>query len=189
MSVGTVVLECDECGASFSRGVLYGDFWYQLKSGDRYPLDRSLGWCNFCALMVAIEDLSGEQDIDEIQKNESWKQSAELKLKRSLFSRLFGDEKDRIAKCDRTLRMLREKSTFLRERSSPPRCLDCGSADVIRLPSAPWPQDVGVDIPAGWTHPMCGGQMIAKALPSRFHFSYPERVYDEDGLSIAPGFT
>ena len=184
MSVGTVVLECDGCGASFSRGVLYGDFWYQMPNGNRYPLDRALGWCNFCALMVAVEDLSGDRVNEEIKRAETWKYEAEQKLKRSLFSKLFGDEKARIARCDQELKMLRDNLAFLRARTSPSRCLDCGSSDIVILPTPPWPEDVGVDVPAGWNHPLCGGRMVAKALPGRLHFSYPPRVFNEHGVSI-----
>lgn len=184
MSVGTVILECDGCGASFSRGVLYGDFWYQMPNGDRYPLDRALGWCNFCALMVAVEDLSGDRVQEDIERNETWRRDAEHKLKRSLFSKLFGDEKDRIARCDAELGVLRANLAFLKARLSPPRCLDCGSSDVIILPNPPWPEEIGENIPAGWNHPLCGGPMIAKALPGRLHFSYPERVFNEHGISV-----
>jgi hypothetical protein len=135
--------------------------------------------------MVAIEDLSGQFDLKEIEKYEALKHSAELKLRSSLFSRMFGDEKKRIAAYDQELAALRAKVSFLKARSAPPRCLDCGSLEVAPLPTAPWPEEVGADVPAGWTHPLCGGEMIAKALPGRLHFSYPQRVYDEKGVSIA----
>lgn len=184
MSVGTIVLECEGCGASFSRGVLYGDFWYQMPNGNRYQLDRALGWCNFCALMVAVEDLSGDRVNEEMKRAEAWKHEAEQRLKRSLFSKLFGDEKERIARCDQELQMLRDNLAFLRARTSPSRCLSCGSSDIVILPTPPWPEDFGVCVPAGWNHPLCGGRMVAKALPGRLHFSYPPRVFNEHGISI-----
>jgi hypothetical protein len=135
--------------------------------------------------MVAIEDLSGDRINEEIKRTQAWKHEAEQKLKRSLFSRIFGDEKERIVRYDQELKILRDNLAFLGARTSPPRCLDCGSSDVFALPTPPWPEEVGADVPAGWDHPLCGGRMVAKALPGRLHFSYPPRVFNEHGASIA----
>lgn len=181
MSVGTVIIECDECGASFSRGVLYGEFWYVMPNGMRFPLDRTLGWCNHCALMVAIEDFACESAKSEIRKFEGWKRDAEGKF----LNRLVGSNRGRIAEFDAELALLRSKVAFLSKRTEP-KCLDCGSADVVQLPHPPWPTEVGQEVPAGWRHPGCGGRMVVKALPGRLHFSYPERLYDENGVAHDP---
>jgi hypothetical protein len=184
MSVRSVILECTKCQASYSRGVLYGNFRYELPNGDRHSLDRSLGWCNHCATMVAIENLSCTSSASEVEKITRLKAEAELKL-RSVFGRIVGKHRATVRSCDQKLEEIEKRVSFLRQRTAPPKCLECGSADIFQLPWPPWPEDPGQPVSAGWRHPTCGGEMVARALGGRLYFSYPPRIYDANGLALS----
>lgn len=143
MSVVHVALECAERGASFSKDVLYGEFAYQMPSGDQYPLERALGWRNHCALMVAVEDLSGDSASELLEQAESYSRRVTQKLKRGLLAGLFTSVKSQFSETDERIRLLRAYLQYLTARTSLARCLDCGSADIVLLPFPPPPNEAG----------------------------------------------
>lgn len=181
MSINTVTVDCEACGASFSTNVLVGNFVYELRDGTQIPLDRTYGWCDACERMVAIEDLSGRSALDDLRKYKDWKLQAEDKLRRSIFFQ--GKEKQRLSEINNLIAETERQLAFLQNRKSPAKCLTCGSESNKILPRVPFPDKTGVPVAAGWSHPSCGGRMFATLQNYRFSMSNAPRVYDEHGLS------
>lgn len=175
MSVPTLWLTCARCGESFNDGVLHGYFEYELPDGAHIPLERRSAWCNGCDAMVAMENL--DSAAAEERRGRLVNQMADnggflvwLPWKRSAMAYLREE-----------LKGVDQQLDYLRQRTTAPKCLSCGSDQVTPLPPSPHPEQDGPAIPAGWKHPGCGGEVQASLSGLRFIYVYPLRIYDADG--------
>jgi hypothetical protein len=115
---------------------------YRLADGSLIHVDQQAAWCGECGRFVVAEFLA---DIDELKKT-----LAELRD---------GDEKqlDHLNFVGRSVEeetdQLSRRIEWRRGRTSPPRCLQCGSPTIVPLPA-------GEEFP----HPATGEKVIVGSM-------------------------
>ena len=184
MSVADTEIWCESCGFKSGSGRVWGYFIYIYRYGSpdchETHANRVAGWCQHCANIESIEDLTASVRLAE----ERDKKVTDLeRISRSLLFRLFGVGKSRLneirAEIIRDEDELRLLAVLFEKRTAPPRCLRCGSIEVrpIHLPN---PRD-GEVLEMSIRHPECGGKLFEKKSSIRFNVRFLRRIYDKEG--------
>jgi hypothetical protein len=186
VSVPTTTLECESCGYTGSTGVVFGAFMY-LVDDREYVINRTLGWCSDCDGFVPIEQFSDEtvalarleSSIGEMSRYFS--RTIMLCLTRRARSRR-----------DSLLDDLSETAFRLRlgrDRRGTEKCLRCGRQQVVPVNCSLFPEDYyeesDTQTTIGFTHPDCGGQILASICPIRFNRVFEPEYFSINGYRLA----
>jgi hypothetical protein len=173
MSLPSITFKCNRCDYSQSDAVAWGTKEYLLANGLRLRAPSRLGWCHDCKGLAPIESISIEDRLEELRKIENdlaesppprtprwWHLGRYIFYKGTLaweklqrdhhFSLVVGvaDARDLLA--------------LQQQRITPPRCMDCGSANVTApfiTNESPW-EDRSQPKPTGFHHPDCSGELL-----------------------------
>ena len=184
MSVADSDIWCESCGFRSGSGRVWGCFIYIYRYGspdshDTY-VNRVAGWCQHCANIEAIEDLTASVRLAE---GLGHKVANLQRISRSSLYRLCGLGKNHVndlrAEIRRDEEELRLLAVLFHRRTAPPRCLRCGGVEVrpIHLPN---PRE-GEVLELSIRHPGCGGRLLAKKSSIRLNVRFLRRIYDEEG--------
>src|SRR5690606_6177850 len=113
--------QCDLCNKGWSIFRLQGLFTYCLPDGSYAWIDRDFRWCNGCEGFSAVERLPDEHELTLSLEN---------------------------AKNEHNKKHIRENEAAIewrKLRMSPPKCLYCGSSDILETDPV--------------KHPGCGGKI------------------------------
>lgn len=185
MSFAPSLLECDRCMASFpGNAFLIGRPVYVLSTGVELPVQKELGWCHQCQGTAAIEDLDPAKLEQELQDSRNRRLASESELKdrlRVLFRRPRSD----IESLNKIERTLAQTIVLQTSRHNDPRCLTCGSQDVLALPSITADLS-GRPVNTGFVHPGCIGRLWHSFSPDMRLMMTPKRVaYDAQGRRLS----
>jgi hypothetical protein len=194
MSLPSITYKCSRCDYSQCGAVAWGTKEYVLPNGLRLRAPSRLGWCHDCKDLEPIESISIEDRLKELRKIENdlaecppprkprwWHLGRYIFYKGTLaweklqrdhhFSLVVGvaDARDLLA--------------LQQQRINPPRCMECGSANV----TAPfitnensW-EDSSQPKPTGFHHPDCGGEILMVDDDLRIGLAPSVRRYTPDG--------
>lgn len=173
MSWPATTFKCNRCDFSQCDAVAWGTKEYLLPNGLRLPAPSQLGWCHDCKDLAAIESISVEDRLVEIQKIE--KDLAECPAPRTprwwhLGRYIFYKGTLAFEKLEKRhhfwlvvrLADARDLLILQQQRTSPPRCMECGSANVtapVITNRARW-EDRSQPKATGFQHPNCGGDIL-----------------------------
>ena len=159
MSVPYDSLKCERCEASFSLNYVWGNFFYEMPNGTRFPLERNMAWCHSCAATSEVEDLEHSSNLQN--------QLGELAHELASLTRGFGSfmpaHRKRSQELAAKIENVRQHIDYLKKRTDPPRCLTCGSPDWIDIPRT------------GFSHPGCGGEF--RHVHAEFFISETSQTY------------
>jgi len=200
MSVATTQITCSNCSFSASDSVNWGHFSYELDDGTLIPLQRSLGWCNHCSDVVAIESLSPipmqQTDILGRPRKSVFELKLELQTTKNRLRNIFGFGKDRIARLtsdlEFTVKEERENDLYnnlVESRAGSPRCLRCSLRDIhpLKIPDL---TERHPPLSTGFIHPECGGQIMACKSGFRVSMRFDRvRIYDCEGCFLREDIT
>lgn len=179
MSLPMSWITCDKCREQYSGDVAAGRFFYEFPDGIRFPLIRQLGWCEDCWTVVAMEDLAThtffERKLEAHRKERAKYGGLKMLIPSARLAR---------QTADKAIAQLMEHVRFRRQRSSPPKCLKCGSPHVSPLPHLAWPAKPGIYLRTGWTHPGCGGTMLTHGDEIFVSEVFPTSIFSPDGLLV-----
>lgn len=169
MSLPSYLYKCSACERSFTSDDTSGHFSYQASDGFRFPLEQTGGWCYDCDRHVPVEDLRTDgllKDIESLRqripKNVGFFKSLSPSFKHD--TKLLTDQ----------LESLERRLDLIKRRSSPPKCLSCGSSEIVVLPAAG----------RGCYFPGCNGTLHADGEPIQISLVFDHRIYDSEGLLI-----
>jgi hypothetical protein len=191
MSVNATVITCSKCSFLSSDGVTNGRFKYKTNGG-LLNLIRKLAWCNVCQTLVPGEVISNDFEVNKLkerllQRNRAIeKEKSRLKEQQSIIAKLlFKPDSVMLRDLLSTKYILQDPINEMEilkqyvDTNRKPRCLECGSHEILYLPSLSYKD---VPIPIGMKHPGCGGEFLAAVSPIGFSIKYKERVYTTDGI-------
>ena len=149
-------LTCDGCGYQQRDFQYYLLEAYVLPDGGIAPIPYQVGWCRRCRAFVRTE-----LPADKLVRfADAWEARIELRRGEELRARR------------------RTESGWLRAvaagRQSPPRCLTCGSAEVVGLGPFKRP----------FTHPGCGGSVAYSRSVHRFLHPSPLAAFSPEGEAL-----
>ena len=185
MSMPSINLDCDKCDYSGSTMVAWGNYHYKFDE-QIIALNRSLGWCLDCEGFVAVEDLNNASDILAELKQ----LTKPLKVhfsKRILVTLSQGIRQIRAQNLDE-IDVLATKLKIIIERQGDERCLICSSLNIIAFN-----EDYALEVngalytgtkKTGFTHPVCGGEIIATPNPIRFNMKFTPKYYSLLGIKL-----
>lgn len=178
------VFTCNRC--SFSAGIasLGAPHFYETALG-RVPMLVQCGWCDGCATLVAIERLPAAEDLKK------WEQTSALMQQTPAACADLGTHAERqesVAASPNGRELdfshVLQVRTRLSQRSSPPRCLNCGSTKVAPVGDK-LPRDLDLvgerAVPTALVHPRCGGLLQVHRPLLWVSIPWPPRIYDIDG--------
>ena len=188
MSMPSINLDCEKCDFHGSTSTVWGDFKY-IENKNEFHLTRTLGWCFDCQRFVPIEDFS---NIDEVIA-EIGTLTAELKSDyEKWLSFLFSifTRKHTIGRVDE-ISDLAKRLSLIRQRKGSEKCLACGSSNI-----KPFDGDYSLEFEVmeglvqgskrtGFTHPDCGGEIIASSSGMRLNMRFSPRYYNFDGSAFS----
>lgn len=187
MSMPHSVIYCDGCDYRGGTLTLWGLFKYRFDDGHEFHVKRMLGWCSGCKGARPIEVLPHsavtERELADVRERigvltahglKSWLASALSRRRRAEIQRLRDKEND-----------LKHVQHMLTSRTSPPRCLRCGSTSVVSLPVRV-DDRARYDYDLGMRHPDCGGSLHCRdSGGTRFAIASKLKVYSSEGELIS----
>lgn len=147
MSVPYIYLECDNCNHHFINLIAPVIVTYHLEKDISIDLGREHYWCNNCNDITYCENLPLTEELEATQnKIKSDINNLELELeslekeykkriifkKKHLWKRINSVKNELISKEKYLLKVLYQ-IRWLLERESLPKCLSCGSTQIIKL--------------------------------------------------------
>lgn len=160
------------------------------------PIKREAGWCSRCSSVQAIEVLPSKNQIEMLRReiaNVSFASSARnpslksecswfVRIKHSIASLL---DRGRLVNIESDLEGELGRHKVLRRRNSPPRCLQCGSIEISRIPVNQESQEsklgCGSTTNTEFHHPGCGGRIIRRDTGVKVRRIPAHRIYDIEG--------
>ena len=142
---------CDTCNrrASVLTGVIS---YYYLDDGLELPCSDQLAWCNNCDDVVAAERLPDPHALNRLVAHLTAEGLDEDRLKTAKLLK-----KEPAEYLNEFIDTYRAMIAWRRDRISPPRCLSCGSVEIVELePIRSVPLEK-------FSHPQCGGQFFLDA--------------------------
>ena len=186
MSMPVSVYCCTKCDFRQQSDTLWGLYEYLFPNGVRLPMKTSIGWCEDCSRIVRKEnfdpyrEIASEEighDIDTFPERPArhW-----WDLHLYVFSWIWRKQKQSwqrdVFHHDMSLADRADIQLLIGMRTSP-KCLECGSTNVISFSN-------------GNEHLHCGGQILKKPFvtPGGFEVSISHQeatdIYSIDGLYI-----
>jgi len=199
MSTESIEISCTNCKFSGWSGVADGKFIYEFPSGN-IPIRRRLAWCHACRKIVPAEELPTDDllrqtklELEVVQKQIN-NEVVHINQTRSFLSALISKPRSEVLE-ELELREIaikydldeiivsRKFVIFARN----PKCLDCGSQEIVYLPKFPGGmhsalQEPTVPIRLGMKHPNCGGEFMVAYNGIRFNRRFSERLYSANGI-------
>lgn len=176
--------------------VMWGRYSYSW-DGQEVPLKRDLGWCSGCSAISVIELFPDPKGVEEEKRRltrlngELAEERTTLDRRRSWLSKLIGLKpkpsrkvrslEGQIQNLQSTIEADTRRAEIWAARSSPPRCLRCGSMDITSLPPRPDIPEGQTGIGFGFPHPGCGGEILASHSGIRIAAGLTHRLYDAEG--------
>ena len=186
MSVNSSLIKCDKCDYTSSMSVVHGLFYY-LSDGKEYDLERCRGWCYDCQKFSAIEELEDVMDVvNEIEENI---RQAALVENAGFWYKLTSNYKRLKKDYNFNLKQiiaLRWRINFISKRLSKPKCLTCGSENIVEIKAEElnYYSDGPDKVKLGFVHPSCNGNLWIVESTLRFNMIYTPRYYDLNGNKI-----
>lgn len=187
MSMPFSVITCDSCSREWFTHVFWGRHSYRLPDGRNTEVHQALAWCTPCNNFVMMEQFPKPERVQEKLMAAARDLEARQVIKEHV---LFGFIKRKIRPkpedlepYQRRLQEVEALRDWCRVRTSPLKCLTCGSTDVQKIDlRGDQPQDV-------MRHPHCGGTFqveeseicISKRLKHRFYDIEGHFLSEEDG--------
>ena len=179
MSYPTSLITCEKCQKTYSGDFAWGKYIYEFTCGTQLDLNRQLGWCDDCWSVVEMEDLSTSELSKRIESMRN-----DWRAHRRGLSRFLPKNRQAAAEVLKKISELEKNLIYLERRSSPAKCLRCGSPHVSSLPHLNWPSKSGIYVRNTWTHPGCGGTMLTHGDDTHYSDLSPLVVYNQDGILI-----
>lgn len=179
MSFPTSWITCEKCRKAYSGDFPSGHYVYEFTDGTQLDLSRQHGWCDDCWTLVEMEDLSTghlSKDIEQLRRK--------LQTHKSGLNRVLPKERKAAAELLKQISELDKGLLYRQRRSSPAKCLRCGSPHTSSLPPLNWPTKSGIYVRNTWTHPGCGGTMLTHGDDTHFSETSPLLVFDPDGIFV-----
>lgn len=197
MSVEAIDITCSKCSFESSEGVAHGIFKYKTNDGLIY-LIRKLAWCDACQTLVPAEVIPNDLKINKLKEQllqvnqDIEKENSRIKGRSIVKKLLFKHDSETLQDLSITKDVLQNSINEMEnlkqyvDTNRKPRCLECGSQDIIYLPPLPeldpFTEEEENPIPIGMNHPGCGGELLAAYSSIRFYRQFDERVYTTDGI-------
>lgn len=198
MSMPVATYKCTACDFSRWDAITWG-YRYYLYGRIKVPMKVSPGWCQACNDLVAVEvlptatreaELLKQFNAIEDQLNESyiyfplrkrWWQCHARKTQQQL------ELESEIESGKARLAEYRLRRAALSTRTSLARCLRCSFENCAPLPSheADYFDMASAPAPIGFTHPGCGGELLAICDGTRLSLVMTETAYDIEGRRLA----
>jgi len=176
MSMEDVEIWCDRCDFKSGSGRTFGRYFYELKNGQLVDLNREPGWCYRCENIESIENFSDKDFIkNEIDNNISARQ----KITTSISFKLFGHQKKHVMQFEEKIVQMNYRLFIHEQRKSLPKCLRCGSTDIISVKIPDPPEGAIEELPI--MHLKCGGRLLAKHSDFRVNIILPKLIYTLEG--------
>ena len=156
-------------------------------------------WCGRCKALAGVEHLDpalGVAEVEHCHRQITYLMQPAMVVRPSLFWRILGPKEQQVSpeKTAEYVRFweskLREASRWMamvRERKSPPRCLECGSSSVVPFPTIVSAASVTTATTLPYEHPGCGGQFVRRPPGVRIEAGAGTRVYGCEGNRISRG--
>lgn len=187
MSLPVMLYSCTDCDFEQADVVTWGRRVYVLDGVIHVPVNWHLGWCEGCAGLAAVEDLSIVRRVEEYRDA---RKGLNALPQRKLLG-LFDSEHDLSQHCEDAMEDAIDAIEMLARRGSPARCLRCGCTKVHLPEKRILPEEQSTLSPCVFNstethlaavsetasrdtifrHPGCTGELIPHA--------------DENGLRIA----
>lgn len=196
MSMPVTTFYCTSCDFRQGDVETWGSRVYVTPDNRTVQVPRRLGWCEDCGGLASVETFSEAEIRKEIRDIEEELQAMPSEPSRQpweVFKYLpFSGWETKVQrwhyKQDQLVGKLDETTTLLaiiKQRKSPPRCLECGSSRV----RAPLVQDKSFwdspkPVATGFIHPGCGGELWADEDGMRISLRPSTRYYSGDGEFI-----
>jgi len=174
------VILCSLCNYSTNEAILWGVYEYVISDNVFLHMKRTYGWCYSCKEIKPIEVLPDkpklEKELEVLNSTRKrWTALTEFKSNRALET------------VDEKIKEIQDCLKFLNLRKAPPRCLTCGSTDVVNI-VRPNVQE-GESVQLAFTHPGCGGTFTVKNSRNdsgiRFNWRIYRRLYSVNGQFIS----
>ena len=191
------IVACDRCGARTDMTALVGRWLYALGGGDEVSVRRCLGWCGRCKALRGVEHLDPALGVAEAEQCRrqiaSLMQPAPV-ARPSLFWRMLGAKEQQLSPektaehvyfWESQLRGVDRWMAMVRERNSPPKCLECGSSSVVPFPAVVSVASVTAATTLPYEHPGCGGRFVRRPPGVRIEVGAGTRVYDREGNRVS----
>ena len=184
MSVPFNTIKCSTC--NYSSWLLGRNGWkyYQLPNGEKLTVNSAWGWCYDCKELVAIEAFPTLQSIEEKLREDKF---ALLKIKDTSLSckllQLLGKDRFKIKQIYDRINNSENWLTFLKQRSSPARCLTCSNTKIKTL-DLPKTEDYKGFMLKSFKHPDCGGTLWLRQNNFWLNATYTPKCYDTAGVFI-----
>jgi hypothetical protein len=153
--------------------VAWGTKEYALPNGLRLRAPSRLGWCHDCKGLAAVESISIEDRLADIQRIETdlaeclpppilpWWRLDQFIFREGALT-LEEERKRRHRSLTIALDDARDLLKLQEQRVNPPRCMECGTTNVT-VPfvtnESPW-EDRSQPRVSGFRHPNCGGEIF-----------------------------
>lgn len=185
MSMPHSIIYCDSCDYRGMSYVVWGLFKYRFDDWHESAVRRELGWCTDCASVRPMESLPHpavlERELTEVRgrlqplrTDRFWSRVAAVvsRKRRSEIQSLRDRESD-----------LLHQQAMIASRTSPARCLRCGSTAVTPM-AVRVCGNKAFDEDAGMSHPGCGGALRVRNAEVRLHLSHKLQRYTPEGELI-----
>ena len=186
MSLPVGQITCTSC--SFSQSLVHCSVTvrYLLDADHHIDHHRASAWCPDCNRIEDVEDIPKPEAIDaELLAEEQIAQGTVVgRLKDKVGLPMSGERR----RAHKRIMRLRLKKEWLRQRCSLPRCLSCGSTDIVNIT---WENDgSGGDAEPNrqmsrtFRHP-CGGRLVLTySSGMRFNVAPRRLVVDPEGTLL-----
>jgi len=193
---------CSACNYRSSSRVCSGHFEYHVDD-EVAQVNRDIGWCNECEGITAVERLPSAADFQHLEQRITSVEATaaaitpKAKSEQTFVRRMLGrqgpntmrlqDLEWEANRLKERLEELRQRYRLLGGRTSPRRCLYCGSTSLLSSTFGVLhgEEDVeNVKVSTGVTHPGCGGMLMAARVDIDFVSGYKCMVYDREGRLV-----
>ena len=176
MSLESLSIRCEACDFASSSMRIWGQYLYKTSPHSVIYVNRTAGWCYSCQNISPIEDFTDYENVKQELQEYIEKRIAHEK---TMMYRLFSyKSKDHLYINDRIVQ-LTDRLRLYENRVSPPKCLECGSTDVVPV-KLPYYSDSDKH-PLNFIHPNCGGTLYIQNTMIRFTMRFTKRFYDVEG--------
>lgn len=167
MSMPVIAFVCSGCDFSQTSDIAWGSRVYVLPSGAQVRAASQLGWCHDCEGLAAVEVI---QTVDEwlARVREADNAVASLGAKPirhwwQFWGREVGEWQERYEAAVKLVEASREAMEITGRRESGPRCMTCSGVRVeFPFDEIAQPHGPPAPVPTGFSHPGCGGELMAK---------------------------
>ena len=184
MSVPFNTIKCGTC--NYSSWLLDRNGWkyYQLPNDEKLTIHSAWGWCYNCKELKAIETFPTLQSIEgKLHKYKSALSEVKDTGLPGKLLQLLGKDRFKIEQIYDRINNSENWLTFLKQRSSPTRCLTCSSTHIKPL-DLPETKDYKGFMLNDFKHPDCGGTLWLRQNSFWLNAAYAPKSYDTEGMFL-----